>query len=298
MRILIRTSRWAIWARRLGSFALPLAVIPVVLHRQQVVTTEAFNTMELVAFIVAALALLASLVALVRLWISGDRGWDRAFGGLALALLCLAPFIYGLQLASHYPRVSDVATENGASLSFVNPLPAQTIAASRDQVESAFPNAHARSYELDLDRLYKLVRKQVADWDWTVLSENQPGAAGSSAGINAIAPTWLGWRDEVAIRLSATAGGADIEMRSASLAPSLTDLGANGRRIEDFLLAIDNAVTIEMRDNVLETPITDDNMPPSNGLSEDSDVVIPAERPPDLRPPPPDPYDTEAPPPD
>ena len=32
MRILIRTSRWAIWARRLGSVAVPLLVIPVLLH--------------------------------------------------------------------------------------------------------------------------------------------------------------------------------------------------------------------------------------------------------------------------
>jgi hypothetical protein len=35
MRILIRTSKWAIWARRFGSLALPLAAIPVLMHRER-----------------------------------------------------------------------------------------------------------------------------------------------------------------------------------------------------------------------------------------------------------------------
>ena len=39
MRILVRTSRWAIWARRLGNFALPLAVIPILMHRAEAINT-------------------------------------------------------------------------------------------------------------------------------------------------------------------------------------------------------------------------------------------------------------------
>ena len=46
MRILIRTSKWAIWARRFGSFAVPLTVIPVFMHREQMIASSDFVIIE------------------------------------------------------------------------------------------------------------------------------------------------------------------------------------------------------------------------------------------------------------
>ena len=43
MRILIRTSKWAVWARRFGALALPLALIPVLLHRGRLITQREFR---------------------------------------------------------------------------------------------------------------------------------------------------------------------------------------------------------------------------------------------------------------
>lgn len=295
MRILIRTSKWAIWARRFASFAVPLAVIPVVLHRQQVVSTEAFHAMELVALVVALVALLVSLGALVRLWITGDRGWDRAFGGLVLSLVCLAPFAYGVAEASRYPRVTDVSTNSSAPLELLEPPAQPEPAADRAAVEAAFPNARTRSYPIDAPKLYDVVSKLVDDWGWDVRQAQEPDTAGGSGKINAIVITWLGWRDEVAIRVSPNPEGAEVDMRSASLTPSLSDLGANGHRIEQFLLAVDTAVTQVLRDSVLgPAPAAGEgDAPPVRS----PDVVVPADRPADLRPPPPEPFDTEAPPP-
>ena len=66
MRILIRTSKWAIWARRVGALALPLAAIPVLLHRAHVITSENFLTVEAIALGLAVLAVLMAMVAFAR----------------------------------------------------------------------------------------------------------------------------------------------------------------------------------------------------------------------------------------
>ena len=78
MRILIRTSKWAVWARRFGALALPLAVIPVLMHRGRLISSENFVVIEAVAIGFAVLAVFAACVAIVRLWFTGDQGWGRA----------------------------------------------------------------------------------------------------------------------------------------------------------------------------------------------------------------------------
>ena len=82
MRILIRTSKWAIWARRLGSFAMPLAIIPVFLHRERIISSDDFLLIELVAAGFALVAAFLAIGAYARLWVTGDQGWSRATVGL------------------------------------------------------------------------------------------------------------------------------------------------------------------------------------------------------------------------
>src|SRR3569833_2695297 len=91
MRILVRTSKWAIWARRLGSFAVPLAIIPVLMHRSRAITTDTFAIIEIVAIAAAIAGVVAALAAFVRIWNTGDHGWGRAVSGLIFSLLCLVP---------------------------------------------------------------------------------------------------------------------------------------------------------------------------------------------------------------
>ena len=86
MRILVRTSQWAIWARRIGSFAIPLAVIPVFMHRSGAIASSAFEVTEAVAVGFALLAFILSVGAFARIWTTGDRGWGRAVTGLLLSL--------------------------------------------------------------------------------------------------------------------------------------------------------------------------------------------------------------------
>lgn len=279
MRILIRTSKVAIWARRLASFSLPLAIVPVLLHHRMAIDSDRFRLVEAIAFGIAVLALLLSILAMIRLWRSGDRGWDRAFTGLLLSLVCLAPFGYVAYGLYANPAVTDISTsyENPVMLAAApSAVPPDPVLA--DAIGLAFPNVRTRRYQLDTERLFTIVARLVDDRGWQVENQHQPSGPLDTGSIDAIATTWFGWRDEVGIRLVGASDGVSIDMRSASLDGGYSDMGANGKRIEEFLLALDAAVTQDMENGVSE-PAAPEAPPP-----RDPNIVYPADRPADLRP--------------
>jgi hypothetical protein len=249
MRILIRTSKLAIWARRLGGFSLPLAVIPVFMHRAEVMTPDTFFVLEALAATIATIALLLGIAGCVRLWFTGDRGWGRAIGGIMLGLICLAPFIYVTAMWVIYPKVRDVSTDQVQNLTLTSALPpASGAVVTPEAIEAAFPNARTRRYQLDAMTIFKLVSDLVADRGWTVKTTQPPQGVFGDAQINAIAMTLPGWRDELAVRVTGDEDGSSVAMRSASLTGLDHDLGSNGTRIEEFLVALDKEVTLVMRD--------------------------------------------------
>jgi hypothetical protein len=266
VRIVIRTSKWAIWARRLGSLALPLVILPVIMHRERLLDSAAFTVVIVFAGIVAALAILASLIALVRLWYTGDQGWSRALSGLVLGALCLAPFGWYGMLALRYPPVTDIATTNRAELPLVFEPDTATIPPPRvlspTEQQQVFPNVSTRTYPLDVVQLFALVDRLVRAEGWDVRQRREPIEFNEIGSINARIVTIPGWREEAVFRVQPLAEGASVDMRSASIGAVL-DFGSNGTRIEDFLVALDNEVTAFLRDNpnVTQAPVTEDEAP-------------------------------------
>jgi type IV secretory pathway VirB2 component (pilin) len=252
MRIVIRTSRTAIWARRLSSVALPLLILPVIMHRERLLDSAAFLPVILFAGAVAALTVLVSIIALGRLWHTGDQGWSRALAGLFLGGLCLAPFLWYASLAMTYPPVTDIATVPRAELPLVfepdtATLPPPKILSQAEQ-QRLFPNATTRTYPLDIIQLFALVDRLVQAQGWDVRQRREPIEADEIGRINARIVTIPGWREEAVLRVTEIEGGSAIDMRSASIgAPH--DFGSNGNRISDFLVTLDNEVTAFLRDN-------------------------------------------------
>jgi hypothetical protein len=252
VRILIRTSKWAVLARRLGGLAVPLAVIPVIMHRERFLDSGLFLAVAMFAGLVAGLAVLAALVALARLWHTGDQGWGRALAGLFLGLVCLAPFGYFGSLALRYPIVTDIATAPRGELPLLfepdtaSMPPPQVLTPAEQQ--QYFPNATTRTYPIDPFQLYAIVAHLAEGQGWDIRQRREPGVGGEPGRLNARIVTLLGWREEVVLRVAATAEGAAVDMRSASIGAQ-HDLGSNGNRISDFLVALDNEVTAFLRDN-------------------------------------------------
>lgn len=252
MRILIRTSKWAIAARRLGAVSVPLAILPVLMHRERLIESPVFLIVALFAGATALLAVLVALVALARLWHTGDQGWGRALMGLVLGTLCLLPFAYYGHLALRYPQVTDIATTTRGDLPLVfepdtaNMPPPHLL--TPDAQRSTFPNATTRDYPLDVIQLFALVDRLVNAEGWDVRLRREPLDYTAEGRINARIVTLPGWREEAVLRIRTSQEGASVDMRSASIsAPH--DFGSNGLRISNFLVALDNEVTAFIRDN-------------------------------------------------
>ena len=258
MRILIRTSKWAIWARRFGSLALPLTIIPVLLHREQLITSADFVVVEAVA----ALAVFLALGAFGRLWMTGDQGWSKAGWGLFFGIVCLLPFAYLGYQATQYPMLNEVTTDVADPLPLISPVRvAPTSAALRAEIETIFPNAQTRSYPIDATEMFSIVEDLVDARGWDVRTRRAPPTALDTGQINAIAVTLFGWRDEVAVRVTGTAQGATIDMRSVPLS-GFHDFGENGKRVEEFLLALDQKITLTLRDAPQAAAAADTEAPP------------------------------------
>ncbi|KKB80703.1 hypothetical protein VW29_17045 [Devosia limi DSM 17137] len=252
MRILIRTSKWAIWARRLGSFAVPMTVIPILLHRERLLASATFSTVMAIAALLALAAVFVAIVALGRLWRTGDLGWGKAFAGLFLGLLCLAPFGWYGYLGATTPAVTDIATaERGLMPLVFEPgtadMPPPKLLSAAD-IEARYPNAKTRTYPLDAQQTYAIVLRMIEERGWDIRLQRPPATGTSIGRINAQVVTLPGWREEAVLRIAGGPEGASVDMRSASL-NALYDFGSNGERIEAFMMALDNEITVLLRDN-------------------------------------------------
>lgn len=241
MRKIIRRSKLASWSRRLGSIALPILVLSIFMHRSSSIITETFQLILSISFIIAFLALISGTIALIQLWFSGDKGWSRALMGVFLALFCLSPLVFASIEAQKYPNISDISTNPELNLTLISNIQrpnAQKI--EQQELLKFFPNLIARNYQLDAKQLYDLVKGQISKNRWKIIKTQNINT--SSKQINAIEMTLLGWRDEIVILILDREHGSTIAMRSASKIAK-NDLGKNGKRIEAFLLNLDEAVT-------------------------------------------------------
>jgi hypothetical protein len=240
----------------------------VVLHRFRLITSDLFLVTAGLAGTAALLALVVSLVALARLWQSGDQGWNRALLGLVLALLCLLPFGWYGNLALRYPAATDISTTSRDQLPLVFEPGTAAMPAPRlltpAQISATFPNVATRTYRLGTAQVFALVQQLVADNGWMVRLLQAPDAATPDGRLNAQIMTLPGWREEVVLRVAGNDDSATVDMRSASL-NALHDFGNNGLRIESFLRALDEAVTTALRDGAIaatdRTDETDDETP-------------------------------------
>jgi hypothetical protein len=189
-----------------------------------------------------------AVIAFARLWVTGDQGWNRALIGLFLGLVCLVPPAFLVWQELRHPNMQDLSTDLRDPPTLLSAPGAMTPDAARlEAAIAAFPNLRTRTYALDAARVFNLVTLLAAEQGWEVRLRREPPGRVGTGQLNALAMRPLGWRDEVAIRVAGRADGASVDMRSRS-ADGAFDIGGNGERIEQFLVALDGRVTRLMRD--------------------------------------------------
>ncbi|SDG38851.1 DUF1499 domain-containing protein [Pelagibacterium luteolum] len=258
MRILVRTSKLAIWSRRLALFAAALIFISGALHVFAQIASIAFETTLIIGSLIATLALVFAIAAYVRLWITGDKGWAPATAGFLVSLLCLTPAMLAATLSVIYPSTADVTTAFDDAPALLQATPNHP-EIDAETVLQSFPNLITRIYQIPPEALFVLAQDLVRANEWTVLEITEPTQTDGRASLNALRRSLLGFENEIVFRISASPIGAQIDLRAASLEPVPHDLGDNGRAIEGFLLALDDRVSVYIQDNLATT--TEDQPP-------------------------------------
>ncbi|MCB9993363.1 MAG: DUF1499 domain-containing protein [Hyphomicrobiaceae bacterium] len=271
MRVLIRTSRWAIWSRRLAAFALPVLVFSVLLHRLKMLDTSTFLLVLGLASFLAFLGLATGLIAYFRLWHTGDRGWGRATLGILISLICLVPAGYAGFLFVRYPYTNEVTTDwtNPPELITTaneNAMPRGGIA----QIVAAFPNAVTRIYPIDAPALFDSAAQLMVSRGWQILSRREPNQFGRAGQVNATSQSLFGFVDEISVVVLGTREGAKLDIRSASVYGA-DDLGANGTRIEAFLVDLDDQINEAILARQAVSGVPDEEDAPANPVPGSTD---------------------------
>lgn len=264
MRILVRTSKLAIWARRLALFAAALILISTGLHFFGQIAADVFEISLAIGTISAAAAFLIGIAAYIRLWFTGDRGWGPASVGFVLGLACLAPAGIALALSEIYPSTADVTTALVDPPQLLDARPNDPDIDS-ETVLASFPNLITRAYQIPPEELFSLGQSLARANGWEILAATPPTQT-STGQLNALRHSLLGFENEIAFRVSPNPIGALIDLRAASLNPVYHDLGDNGRAIEAFLLALDDRVSTYIQNNMAQTvpeepPVPETDLP-------------------------------------
>lgn len=193
--------------------------------------------------LLALAALLVSLAGLMRTRRGVRAGRGRAAAGLTLSVILLLPLAFFLPAALSVPPIHDITTDTQ------NPPQFSAIKALRTEVENdltyagppvaslqqeAYPDIVPLILPLSPAQAFGKAKSVAAELRWRIVSANP-----ETGYIEAVDETLLfGFRDDIAIRITADEAGATrIDIRSASRVGQ-SDLGANAKRIEQFMQAL------------------------------------------------------------
>ena len=234
----------ALWSRRLIVFALTVALIGVVMTRLSATDVAGALAVLAAAFVFAAAAGLLALAALVKVWVSGERGAGMAvLSGLFAGALLAYPVYLGYR-AFRVPQINDITTDVADPPSFSRSskalgaryghVPGDAAPGVRDSQTKAYPDVGPITLDLEAEEVYAIVQKTIAARGWKVIEQVGPGGRSGVGHIDAIDRSLiLGLPDDIAVRIRPLAGRTRIDLRSVSRF-GRTDFGANARRIQKF----------------------------------------------------------------
>jgi uncharacterized protein (DUF1499 family) len=237
-------SRAALWSRRLAVFALAVAGVAAALSRAGAAEPAGVLAVLGASLVLACLAGLLSLTAAVVIWRTGRRGAGIAFAGLVLALGLLAYPAWLSWRAITLPMIDDVSTDLETPPSFLRSIKALEARAwrtppaptpeMREAQKRAYPKVQPILVDMPLNDAYQLALQVAKGRGWRIIEAIPPSVREGVGHIDASAKSlFLGFADDIAIRIKPLANQSRIDIRSASRVWR-HDFGANADRIEKF----------------------------------------------------------------
>ncbi len=166
----------AAWSRKLGRFAVLLALMALVLHR--VGTLEMPNAVAAIPAFGSDRGVRAglSMIGFFMLWHIGAKGGHASFSGMVMALIILIPVGLAASRFVLLPRIHDVTTDISDPPQWLEPpavssswMPrsnAEDPAKRRLQAE-AYAQVTGRRYEGAIDRVLLAVQAVAQEKKWT-----------------------------------------------------------------------------------------------------------------------------------
>lgn len=229
----------AVWSRRLGLFAIPVAALAVLAQRGGKIDFVPAVAALGAGMGLAVLAILLGVAAFAIIWVRGNRGTGAAAAGVLAGILVLSPPAYFLARGWELPVLADIATDPANPPAFVfagaerrpgdNPLAYPGESAAVAQM-SAYPDIQPLRVSQPPDEVHALALQLVEARGWRILDSGY-----TSRRVEAVATSMvLKMSDDVVISVVADGTGARVDMRSASRTGH-HDLGENAQRIRSFL---------------------------------------------------------------
>ncbi|HZD20755.1 MAG TPA: DUF1499 domain-containing protein [Burkholderiales bacterium] len=173
----------------------------------------------------AVLAAIALLLPSVR-----ARGLALPLIALVLGLAALYPPIAFLQRARAVPPINDITTDTANPPRYMTTARAYPGAEFARQQRAAYPDIVPRMLPMAPREAFNRALAAAQAMGWEVVGRD--AAAGT---IEAVDTTrWFGFKDDIAIRVSAAEAGSRLDVRSKSRV-GRSDLGTNAQRIRAYL---------------------------------------------------------------
>ena len=245
----------ATWSRNLAIFSAVAVVVSIIIVRFGFLEMKPALATFFGALACAGLSILIGLAAFVAIWQNGSRGMSRILLALMIDAVVLAyPAYLGLQYRK-LPAIHDITTDP------IDPPRFEALARLRtgegtntavyaglysaEQQRQAYPDIETVELEVPVQRAYEVALQLITRRKWLVIDERAPQPPRRIGRIEAVARTpIMGFREDVAIRVTPDGDGSRVDIRSASRYFE-SDLGSNAARvsklIEDINTAADNA---------------------------------------------------------
>jgi len=244
-------SRLAIWARRLALFALAVAFLAIIVVRLDFIEIVPGLATFAGAIGISVIGMLFAVAAFVVIWREGLKGLGHALLAFVIGIALISYPAYLGTKAYRLPPLNDVTTDLAdpprfEAIARIRPREANSIAypgqAAAEVQRTVYPSIAPVQTSSSPAELYEAARAVVAKRKWAIIDDRAPQTGRREGRIEAVARTALmGFRDDMVIRIRPIAGGARLDIRSASRYGK-HDFGANAQRVTSLIEDIEDAV--------------------------------------------------------